>query len=441
MLDRELELLLQLSQKDPTLEFYLSLTRGSSVELRDGKLFLSENYQDLALTVRALVIDFDKKKERSGKAGLSLTLSLNKEALEQAISRAKALAEYGKEVAYPELSTGYPQVNVPSSKALSHEEMLSLLEQAREDLKDYPKVTRIEKESFSFEEEETLLIREGRVLRFKAPSYSYFVSVVSENGRPAQGYAYNSTRELEGLEARKLFRKACEMASALAKAKKGGTIKCAVLFPPESAILLIELLSFSFLGDEVVKGRSKLRDKLEKRVFNQAITIVDDGLAGTLPEGRPFDDEGVPQESSVLVEKGELKSFLLDLQSAKQLGFSSNGKARRPSMGQNPKPSPTNLYLEKGNSSREELLEAEDYVFEVYEILGSHTADPVSGEFSFGVSGVLYHKGEQAEFLSEMALTDNIFEVLSRDVLLGKDLTFYGSLGSPSILIPGMVLG
>ncbi len=110
-------------------------------------------------------------------------------------------------------------------------------------------------------------------------------------------------------------------------------------------------------------------------------------------------------------------------------------------MGQNPKPSPTNLYLEKGNLGREEILQADDYVFEVYEVLGSHTADPVSGEFSFGVSGVLYHKGEKAEFLSEMALTGNVFEILSRDVLLGVDLTFYESMGSPSILIPEMVLG
>ncbi len=441
MPDKELELLLELSQKNPTLEFYLSLTRGRSVELRDGKLFLSEEYQDLALTVRALANGFDKKKELSGKAGLSLTLSLNKEALEEAVTRAKALAEYGKEVLFPELPQSYPEVNAPNPKPLTREEMLYMLEHAREYLKDFPKVTRIEKESFSFEEEEVFLVREGRVLRFKAPTYTYFASVIAENQRSAQGYTYNSSRELESLDVKGLFRKACDMASALAQAKKGKSIKCAVLFPPENAVILLELLSFSFLGDEVVKGRSRLKGKLGKKVFHQAITIVDDGLAGTLPEGRPFDDEGVPQERSILVEKGELKSYLLDLQSAKQIGFSSNGKARRPSMGQNPKPSPTNLYLENGSLSKEKLLQAEDYVFEVYEILGSHTADPVSGEFSFGVSGVLYHKGEQVEFLSEMALTGNVFEALSRDVLLGKDLTFYDSLGSPSILIPGMVLG
>jgi len=441
MLDKRLELLLELSQKDPTLEFYLGLTSGRSLELRDGKPFLSEEYQDLALTIRALANGFDDKKELYGKAGLSLTLSLDKEALEQAISRAKALAKYGKEVIFPELSSSYPEVNIPSLKPLSQEEMLDLLEQARGTLKDFPNVTRIERESFSCEEEEVLLIREGKILRFKAPSYSYFVSVVSENGRSAQGYAYNSTRELESLYAKGLFRKACEVASALAQAKKGKSIKCAVLFPPENAIILLELLSFSFLGDEVIKGRSRLKDKLGEKVFHQAITIIDDGLAGALPEGRPFDDEGVPQERTILVEKGEVKSYLLDIKSARELGLSSNGKARRPSMGQNPKPSPTNLYLEKGSLSREELLQAEDYVFEVYEVLGSHTADPVSGEFSFGVSGVLYHKGEKAEFLSEMALTGNVFEILSREVLLGADLTFYESFGSPSILIPGMVLG
>jgi len=441
MIDRDLQHLVEISKKDHTLEFYLSLTRGRSVERKDGKLFLVEDYQDLALTVRTISCKEEKKGRLFGKAGLSLTLSLAQDAVEQAISRAKALAEYGKDVILPDLPLNYPEVKIIPAKFLTHEEMQEWLDSAKESLGEFPKIIRVEKENFAIEEEQIFLIKEGKILSFRSPTYSYSVSVISENGRSAQAYAYNSTRELERLDARKLFRKAYKMASALAKAKKRETIRCAVLFPPDTAIILLDLLSFSFLGDEVEKGRSKLRDKLGKKVFSEEITIIDDGLLEFLPEGRPFDDEGIPQERTILVEKGTVKNYLLDSLSADHLGLASNGKARRLTLGQNPRPQPTNLYIEKGSQTKEKLLQAENYVFEVFEVLGAHTADPVSGEFSFGVSGVLYYKGEIVDYLSEMALTGNIFEVFERDILLGEDLVLYDNLGAPSILIPEMTLG
>jgi len=80
-------------------------------------------------------------------------------------------------------------------------------------------------------------------------------------------------------------------------------------------------------------------------------------------------------------------------------------------------------------------------VFEVVEILGAHTADPISGEFSFGASGILYSQGEPVAYLSEMALSGNLFEVFERVVELGSDLTFYGSTGSPSILVEELEIG
>ncbi len=432
-LEEGLSLLYELSVKDPQLEFFLEYDQGRSIEKRDGKLYLREEYQDLTLTVRYQGPD--------GRVGLSYGLSLTKEEVFSTIRRAKELSKEGKLCYFPAFPSLYPEVLIPEVSPPDFLGMLSLLEASSEIKNEFPQVKRVERESLSYNEERIYLLREGKLLAFQGPLFSYEVSVVAEEERSGQAYAYGFSRTLEGLNFPELFRSSCQKAMALAKAKKEPGFKCAILFPPEVGVNLLDILSFSFLGDEVVKGRSRLKDRLGEKVFAEAITILDDGLTPELPSSRPFDDEGVPQERKILVERGVLKGYLFDTTSGKEAGFFSTGNARRPSYGQNPKPEITNFYLKEGNLKEEELCQSFPYVFVVLELLGAHTADPISGEFSFGVSGILYHQGEPIGYLSEMALTGNLFEILSQDVLLGNNLAFYGNLGMPSLLIPELTLG
>lgn len=427
------EYLLELSLKEKGLEFYLERESGILYKCRDGLPFLEEAYDETSLTVRYL--------NTKGLSGITYTLSLDREGIKEAIERAKALSEYGRPTLFPPLLEEYPPLIPPSPTPMSQKEVMELLERGRKVCHYFKEIKRWEVESFSQVEREINLIREGKLLTWKCPEYDLFVSLVADSGaKQGTGYAYMEATSLAKINPEEIYLRASEKAIALSRGAKRASLKCAILFPPELALELLSLLSFSLKGDEVIKGRSYLKDKLSKKVFSEKITIIDDGLHTELPESRPFDDEGVAQKKTLLIREGVVESFIWDTYYGKLAETPSTGNSRRGDPSSPPGVDFTNLYLLPGTLSKEELLLSGGLVFEVLEVLGAHTADPISGEFSFGVSGILYEKGTPVDYLSEMALSGNIFEIL-REVELGSDLTFFGSLGAPSILLPPLPLG
>jgi len=429
------EILEGLLKKEKGIEVWIEIEDGIELEKRDRKLFLKENYSDQSLTIRYV--------NKEGKGGLSYTTSLETEAIEEAYLKAKVLSSYGVPVCLPEPSQNYPGLSTQPFRKLTSEKILTFLEELEELAFNFdPAIKRVEKIKFAFGMNKYLLYRESLELTWETPFYSFVISVVAKSDKKeASAYEWfeGAVLDWETIEERTLL--ACKKAIALSRAEKTKSFKTPVLFPPFIAVELLDLLEFSFSGDEVLKGRSRLKDKIEKKIFSKKINLLDDGLREDLPESRPFDDEGVPQAKTILVENGILKNFLWDTYWGKKAGVSSTGNARRPDFSSFPKISTTNFYLEKGELKREELLKRFSQVFEVVEILGAHTADPISGEFSFGASGILYSQGEPVAYLSEMALSGNLFEVFERVVELGSDLTFYGSTGSPSILVEELEIG
>lgn len=428
-----LEKLLTLSAKDSSLEFYIETEKSFSLEFKDEIPFLEEEAEETYLAVRYL--------NEKGLCGITYTLSLTEDGINSAITLAKDLSTYGKASLYPPLPETYIEISTPSFPPPKKEDFLELHEIALSEAKAHRGIKRVERETYNFSSTKLYLIREGKKFEATLSEVSFYVSLVAKGKRKeASSYAYSSAISLERLKVRELVSRAAFKAYALSHSEKGSSQRVAILFPPECAIELLSLLSFSFLGDEVVKGRSYLKDKLGKKVFSPRLTLIDDGINPELPESRAFDDEGMPQEKTVLISAGEIKSFLWNYYYGRQAGFSSTGNARKKAPSSPPEVDHTNLYFLPSHLSKEDFLQREKRVFEVLEILGGHTANPISGDFSFGVSGILYEEGEAISYLSEMALSGNIFEIF-KDVEVGGDLTFFGSLGSPSLLFQPMDLG
>ncbi|MDM7202949.1 MAG: metallopeptidase TldD-related protein [Thermodesulfobacteriaceae bacterium] len=428
-----IERLAEISLKEGRVEFFLERERGVTLEFRDTLPYLDEAFEEASLSIRYL--------NERGLCGITSTLSFSEEVLSSCLTLARDLSQIGKPSLYPPLASSYPQIRPYSFSAPSKEDLMSLIFTLRERVRKHREKIRLERENLNFSEREIYLIREGRVLSFISPEYSLFVSLVAESSkRRAEAYGYKVALKGEDLDAEALVERVCEKAKALSKAEKRPSLKVAILFPPECAVELLSILAFSFKGDEVVKGRSFLKEKLGKKVFSENISLLDDGIDPNLIESRPFDEEGMPQQKTLLIERGEVRSFLWDYYYGNEAGFSSTGNARRKDETSPPAIDFTNLYLLPGTTQKRDLLRKERKVFEVLEILGAHTANPISGDFSFGVSGILYEEGEVVDYLSEMALSANIFEIF-QEVEVGSDLAFYGSLGSPSLLFPKMVLG
>jgi len=154
----------------------------------------------------------------------------------------------------------------------------------------------------------------------------------------------------------------------------------------------------------------------------------------------PFDDEGIPRTRTVLVKDGVLSSFLYDFYSARKDKVEPSGNGFRGSFKVPPSVGFTNFFLDRGETKREELISGVDKGLYVMETMGMHTADPVSGDFSVGVSGLWIERGNLSFPVHGVTIAGNLLDLLNCIDAVGDDLEFYGSLGSPTIRISDLLI-
>lgn len=213
------------------------------------------------------------------------------------------------------------------------------------------------------------------------------------------------------------------------------TLRCPAVFENIVAMELLEALSSSFLGDNVHKGKSMLIGKVGEKVASASLNIVDDGV---MPGGWStslFDGEGVPRRTTPLLTEGVLRGYLYDSYWAGRAGVGSTGNASRSRFKSMPAVGTSNLYIEKGEKDLDGLIrEAEKGLF-ITELLGVHTINSVSGDFSVGAAGLYIEGGELKYPVRGMAISGNLLDLFHKVVACGNDLRFLGSIGAPSILV------
>ncbi len=162
-----------------------------------------------------------------------------------------------------------------------------------------------------------------------------------------------------------------------------------VIFTPRAASALFEVLKLGVNGRNVEKATSPIRDKIGQRILSEKITVVEDGLLENGLGSAPFDDEGTLLEKKMVVDRGILRSFAVDLRTAPKLnlpptgnGFRILGHINLQSYETPPSPQSTNWLLLPGEPSYEEMLaDIEDGVV-VDWMMGLFTGNLLSGDFS-----------------------------------------------------------
>ena len=216
------------------------------------------------------------------------------------------------------------------------------------------------------------------------------------------------------------------------------TGRYAVVFHPRVGGQLLDLVGEALSAEAVQRGRSFLRGLTGKAAAAKVVTIVDDPF---LPDGMAsgaFDDEGVPREKLEPVTSGVLSTYFYDLRSAAREARASNGRASKESFGSPPRPGSTNLFIRPGEAKLQEMLSSSKKVFLLREVMGLHMADPITGEFSLGASGLLYENGAFVRPVRGITIAGTLSGVLNSIEAVGNDLRFYGTTGSPSLLVGGM---
>lgn len=265
--------------------------------------------------------------------------------------------------------------------------------------------------------------------------------VMAQDGdQQDMGWDFDFSRRFDGLDVALVARRAAKMACDQLGAKGVATGAYPVLLKNHVAAELVAVLSSSFQLDNVVKGKSRLADKEGTKLFAETVTIHDDGLYPGGLGTAPFDDEGTPSRTKTLVQAGEVQGFLADAYWGRRAGRPSTGNSRRPGLSGPPLVGVSNFYLAPGESSPDELQARVERGPLVTEIMGLHTADPVSGRFSVGASGLWLENGRVVRSFKGVALAGDLFELFGRVAAVGSDLRFTGRHGSPSLLIEDLAI-
>ena len=226
--------------------------------------------------------------------------------------------------------------------------------------------------------------------------------------------------------------------------------KMDVLLQPEAlGFLLASTLIPEVRADNVQKKQSPFVGKLNQMIASENLTILDDGLIPEAMGSRPFDDEGYPTQTTTVIGKGQLKTFLHNSYTAGKDKVKSTGNAARtlgiftdkPKYTAEPIVGPNNFKLQPAKKSVEDkfdgvIKEVKNGII-AKEVIGAHTANAASGEFSVVLdSAFKIEKGEIVYPVKQAMLGGNIIEALKNIALFADDVKQVGeSLIAPTILI------
>jgi len=207
-------------------------------------------------------------------------------------------------------------------------------------------------------------------------------------------------------------------------------------------LAVAELLEYTLLpalaADNVQKGRSSLRGRVGENISPESLMIADDGLLSGGMDSSSFDGEGVPSQRTVLVDKGILKGYFYDSYTAGKEGVRSTGNAVRSGYSDVPRVGIRNLIV---SSSEAQDLLAETKGYLVNGLIGAHTANPISGDFSVEAKNAFFiEPGEEARPIRSLMLAGNFFELL-KDIEIGKDVRAIGAIVTPTIKVRMKVVG
>ncbi len=269
---------------------------------------------------------------------------------------------------------------------------------------------------------------------------SLAVSPVAREGDSMErDYWYTVARGLDGMEApEEVGRTAARRAIRRLHAVKVETQKVPVVFEPRTARTLLDNIFEAVHGMSIYRHESFLAGKLDQKVAHENVTVVDDGtLAGRFGTS-PFDDEGVPSRRTVVIDRGVLKSYLLNSYAARKLGMKTTGNASRGLAG-NAGIGHGNFFIQKGVQTPEQIFAGISNGFYVTELLG-FGVNIVTGDYSRGAAGLWIRNGELAFAVSEVTIAGNLKDMLLGIETLGSDLEFRGSVAAPTLKIGEMTV-
>ncbi len=412
-------------------DLYFQSTYSEGWTLEDG-IIKGGSYQiDRGVGVRAM----------SGEqTGFAYSDDILMPALEQAAQAARTIGKTGGQSVVKTITwaTGhalYRPINPLTS--LTETEKIALMQRVDAYARQLdPRIIQVTVSLAAEYETVIVMASDGHLAADVRPLIRLNISVVAEqNGKREQGYAggggrfdygYFTSNDLGIAYAKEAVRVA--LINLEAVPAPAGTMPV-VLGPGWPGVLLHEAVGHGLEGDFNRKGLSVFSGRMGKRVASPLCTVVDDG---TLPNRRGslnIDDEGVPTQCTVLIEKGILRNYIQDKRNARLMGMQSTGNGRRESYAHMPIPRMTNTYMLAGESAPEEIMASvKKGIYAVN--FGGGQVDITSGKFVFSASeAYLIEDGKMTAPVKGATLIGNGPDVLTQVSMVGNDLKLDTGIG------------
>ena len=274
---------------------------------------------------------------------------------------------------------------------------------------------------------------------YMATRFGRSVSVIAGEGtRMERDYDFDSRLFFADLDdPETIGRRAGERAAKRVNPRQVPTgSNVTVIFDPRIARGFVGHIAGAINGAAVARKTSFLRDRMGQQVLKAGLNITDDPMVVRGSSSRPFDGEGVSGQRLVMIEDGVLKHWFLSTSTGRELGLETNGRGVRG--GTSVGPAATNLALEPGSVSPEDLIRSVGDGFYVTELIGQGV-NMVTGEYSRGATGFWIENGELADPVSEVTIASNLKDMFMR-LTPANDIDRKFGVASPTIAIEGMTL-
>jgi PmbA protein len=423
-------------------EVYIQKTRGLEVSLRDQEVDSLRNMDESGYALRLI---------SGGRMGFVHSSDLRDEALAKSVEQAVALAKASQ----PDESNRLPEPSGTGSEVDTHdssfpgiafERKLALLKDMETLAFAYdPAISRMEWVSYDDSETETVVANtHGIFTHGRSTHFSCGVSVMAERDGEVESAGENTeSRYFEDLDPpSKVASRACWKATSLLGAKVIPSQEVPVIFDRDLVYAIMRYIFTMVQGGNVADGLSLLEGKIGEKIASDLVTVVDDATIARGVGSRGFDAEGIPTGTTVIIDKGVLTSFVFDSKSARKTGFASTGNAWRRGFRDLPQVGYSNLFVQRGNSTVEEIIESTDRGLWLMGLAGWWTGiNPSTGGFSSGAKGLWIEDGKVVHPVRNVTIASNIIDMLKSVDMLGDDLFFRHGTSSPTLRIAEMTVG
>jgi len=420
-------------------EAYICSSKELNIDVREGRVETLKFAEDRGLGLRVIT---------GSRAGFSFSTDLSPRGVEEAVGQ--AMANCAKTAGdpcnvLPCPDPVYPQLDIydPEIRGAAVEQKIGLAKVMEESARAYdPRIRTIE--SSTYQDGEmlvTVLNSLGVKLTYRGAYCGIYITLAAGDGDSSQtGFALDFSLKYGKLNPERVGREAARRAVQMLGAGPVTTRKVTVVLDPYVAAGFLSLVGPALTGEAVQKGRSLFAGKIGKAVASKIVSIVDDGAMTGGIASAPFDGEGVATSRNVLVENGILKKYLHNTYTAAKDGVKSTGNGVRGSFKSTPEVGCTNFFIANGSMPVQDLIREVKKGLYITEVMGMHTANPISGDFSVGVAGLLIENGEYTRPVRGMAMGGNFVELLEKVDAVGNDLKFFGGRGSPTLRIAEMTV-